>query len=96
MTTLATITDRHVAWLQRMGWVGNLTPLEMLALITSEVGEAVQECRGAQPTAKLPSELADIILRTLALAREQGYDMDAAIAAKMEANEARGSNGRLK
>lgn len=94
--TVAAITERHRAWLTRMGWVGHLSPLEMLALITSEVGEAVDECRGSFPTDKLPSELADIILRTLAMAAELGIDMEAAIAAKMEANEARGNKGRLK
>ena len=66
---------RHHAWLKEMGWVGVTTPLEQLALITSEVGEAVNECRGEKPTDKVGSELADIILRTLGLAENLGLNM---------------------
>jgi NTP pyrophosphatase (non-canonical NTP hydrolase) len=79
-----------------MGWVGVTTPLEQIALIASEIGEAANECRGKTPTDKLGSELADIILRTLGLAENLGINMEAEIAAKMEKNKERGNRGRIK
>lgn len=80
-------------WVERMGW-HNKTVLEALALIASEVGEAVNECRGEEPTEKLGEELADIILRTLDLAEWQGIDIEKAITDKMAINEVRGTRGR--
>ena len=87
------IAAKQYDWVERMGW-HNKTVLEALALIASEVGEAVNECRGDVPTQELGTELADIILRVADLAHWQGIDLDAAIAAKMEINEARGTRGR--
>lgn len=82
-------------WVERMGW-HNKTVLESLALIGSEVGEAVNECRGENPTGEFGAELADIILRTIDLAHEEGIDLATTIQAKMELNEKRGTRGRLK
>jgi NTP pyrophosphatase (non-canonical NTP hydrolase) len=76
-----------------MGW-HNKTVLEALALIASEVGEAVNECRGEKPTDALGEELADVILRVLDLAQWQGIDMEQEIAKKMAINEVRGTRGR--
>ena len=75
-------------WVESFGW-HNKTPLECLALIASEVGEAVNECRDAKPTYKLGVELADICIRTFDLAHQHGIDLEAVIAAKMEINKAR-------
>jgi len=72
------------------------TPLEKLALITSEVGEAVNECRGEKPTELLGSELADIILRVLGLAGSLNIDMETEIANKMKINVERGAEYRIK
>ena len=80
-------------WVERMGW-HNKTVLEMLALVTSEVGEAVNECRGDKPTRKFGIELADIILRTVDLAHSQGIDLEAVIKKKMARNLANGTRGR--
>lgn len=96
MGQLNEISKKHHEWLKEMGWVGVTTPLEQLALITSEIGEAVNECRGEHPTEKFRLELADIILRTLGLAERFDIDMEKAIADKMEKNRARGNLGRLK
>ena len=93
---ISEISKAHHAWLTEMGWVGVTTPLEQIALIASEIGEAANECRGKTPTDKLGSELADIILRTLGLAENLGIDMEAEILAKMEKNRERGNRGRLK
>ena len=88
------IADRQHDWLVRMGWT-KATPLEDLALIASEVGEAVNECRGEQPTPELGTELADIVLRVLGMARKLNIDIAAALVEKMELNERRGTRGRV-
>lgn len=64
------------------GW-HNKNPLEYLALIASEVGEAVNECRGATPTDKLGEELADIICRVLDFAHHQGIPIEDEVYKKM-------------
>jgi NTP pyrophosphatase (non-canonical NTP hydrolase) len=90
---LTEIAKQHNAWVERMGW-HNKTVLEALALIASEVGEAVNECRGEQPSEKLGEELADIILRVVDLAESLSIDIDTEIQRKMKINEARGTRGR--
>jgi NTP pyrophosphatase (non-canonical NTP hydrolase) len=90
------IAKKQFAWLESVGWASGTTPLEDVALIASEIGEAANECRGVEPTENFPIELADIILRTLGLAEKLGIDMEAAIATKMAINKARGNRGRLK
>jgi NTP pyrophosphatase (non-canonical NTP hydrolase) len=80
-------------WVERMGW-HNKTVLEALALIASEVGEAVNECRGEAPTEAFGEELADIVLRIADLARWQGIDLAHQLRRKMAINEERGTRGR--
>ena len=87
------IAARQYDWVERMGW-HNKTVLEALALIASEVGEAVNECRGEAPSEDFPAELADILLRTVDLAHWQGIDIADAIATKMASNERNGTRGR--
>jgi NTP pyrophosphatase (non-canonical NTP hydrolase) len=82
-------------WVEDNGW-HNKTPLECLALIASEVGEAVNECRGVEPTDKFAEEVIDILIRTLDLAYDHGIDVGVEIARKMEINRQRGTRGRLK
>lgn len=89
------IAKKHYAWLAEMGWT-KCTPLESLALIASEIGEAVNECRGEKPSSLLGAELADIILRTVGMAEHLGIDIGLEIEAKMEINKSRGSRGRIK
>ncbi len=83
-------------WVEDMGWHKDKRPLEYLGLIASEVGEAVNECRGNKPTDKLGSELADIILRTIDFAEEQGIDIEDEIHNKMMLNFENGTRGRTK
>ena len=87
------IAVKHHDWVERMGW-HNKTVLEALALIGSEVGEAVNECRGDEPTENFATELADIILRTADLAHTHGINLAATIRAKMALNEKNGTRGR--
>jgi len=91
--SLSELAAKHFAWVHQMGW-HNKTVLEALALIASEVGEAVNECRGDSPTEKLGEELADIILRTVDLAQWQGINIAYEVERKMEINEQRGTRGR--
>lgn len=96
MKTLKQYAEEHNQWLNEMGW-NKTTPLEQLALIASEIGEAVNECRGEEPTDKLGSELADIILRTFGLAEQYNINIQTEIENKMAINKAKGNyKGRLK
>lgn len=87
------LAAKQYDWVERMGW-HNKTVLEALALIASEVGEAVNECRGDKPSSEFGTELADIILRVVDLAHWQGIDLSATIKNKMRINEDRGTRGR--
>ncbi len=73
------ISDRHHAWVERMGW-HNKTVLESLALIASEIGEAAGECVGEIHMAKFGEELADIILRSTDLAKTEGVNLNYEVA----------------
>lgn len=89
------IARQHFEWVRDRGW-HNKTVLEELALICSEVGEAVNECRGESPSEKFGSELADIVLRTVNVALRHGIDIDAEIQAKMAINRTRTFEGKIK
>ncbi len=87
------IAEKQYEWVERMGW-HNKTVLESLALIASEVGEAINECRNGSPSEDFGTELADIILCVADLAHWEGIDLAAKICEKMAINEARGTRGR--
>lgn len=91
--TLKELAKRQYAWVESCGW-HNKTVLEALALIASEVGEAVNECRGEKPTKEFGFELADIILRVIDLAESEGIDIEEKVLAKMAVNANRGTRGR--
>jgi NTP pyrophosphatase (non-canonical NTP hydrolase) len=89
------IAKKNYQWVERMGW-HNKTTLEALALVASEVGEAINECRNEKPTDAFGEELADIILRVLDIAHWQGINIEEKIRDKMIKNENRGTRGREK
>ncbi len=89
------VAEQNFLWVEKMGW-HNKTTLEALALVASEVGEAINECRHEKPTEAFGEELADIVLRVLDIAHWQGIDMEKEIKNKMFKNENRGTRGRLK
>jgi NTP pyrophosphatase (non-canonical NTP hydrolase) len=68
-----------------------------LALITTEVAEAIEAARRVAKTdraarerrAQVREELADVVIRVLSLAAPLGYDMAREIAVKMGRNERR-------
>jgi NTP pyrophosphatase (non-canonical NTP hydrolase) len=95
MMELKKIAADNWAWVESMGW-HNKTPLEYLALISSEVGEAINECRGESPTSALGEELADIILRVVDFAHHHGIDIQSEVVRKMAVNLNRGTRGRIK
>lgn len=89
------IAQKNFQWVEEMGW-HNKSVLEALALVASEVGEAINECRQTEPSPAFGEELADIVLRVLDIAHWQGIDMEKELLAKMEKNQARGARGREK
>ena len=93
---ISEIAKQHHEWVVSMGWGSNTTILEKLMLVVSECGEAANECRGEKPTDKFGSELANIILRTLSLAENEGLDIEKEIMLKMESNKLKGTKGRIK
>jgi|TARA_B110000014_G_C19722635_1_gene377658 NTP pyrophosphatase (non-canonical NTP hydrolase) len=89
------MAEKNYLWVEKMGW-HNKTVLEALALVASEVGEAINECRHEEPTEAFGEELADVILRVLDIAHWQGIDIEKKITDKMDKNALRGTRGRLK
>ncbi len=89
------IARQNFQWVEEMGW-HNKTVLEALALVASEVGEAINECRQQEPSPEVAEELADIVLRVLDIAHWQGIDMEKTILEKMDRNQSRGARGRVK
>jgi len=90
VSTIKKTAEKHHAWVAEMGWT-KTSPLEQLALIASEVGEAVNECRGETPTDNLGQELADVVLRTFDMAESLGIDIQAEIQKKMALNKLKGN-----
>lgn len=68
-----------------------VTVAERLALIHSEVSEALEEWRAADIPRSIPLalELADVVIRTAEFAAALDLDLDDAIQAKVEANRLR-------
>ena len=94
-TPLNYLGDTTLAWANSVGW-GDHTTLEDLALLASEVGECINECRGPAPSDAFATELADVILRALGIARKHDIDVDATVLAVMRRNAERGNRGRTK
>lgn len=94
--TLSQLQERAYAIAQSKGWWEQ--PREMgtlLALIHSEVSEALEACREGNPLSKKISgslfeeELADIVIRVMDLAESEGVDLEKAIQEKLDYNEGR-------
>lgn len=94
------LVQAHEAWVKAQGW--RQTPSEPVAwrlialgLVMTEVAEAMNECRAAEPSDKFGEELADIVLRVMGIAAHEGVDLESEIRAKMEKNMVRGPRGRV-
>ena len=90
------LAQKHWEWVESVGWHDDKRILEYLALIASEIGECVNECRGKKPTEFLGEELADIVLRVFDTALQHGINIEQEIINKMAKNKQRGNRGRLK
>ncbi|MBE3576064.1 MAG: nucleotide pyrophosphohydrolase [Firmicutes bacterium] len=87
----------HATAVEKGFWnPGEITFGERLMLVVTEASEAMQAYKKKQDD-EIPEELADIVIRVLDMAEGYGYDIEAAIAAKMQKNKARPykHNGRL-
>lgn len=85
-----------VARKKRLDYAYSSTQLELIALIMSELGEAVEAIRlGNKPDDKIPAfngataELADAIIRILDMCRYHDWPIGEAIVAKMNYNATR-------
>lgn len=74
MQNINELALKHYNWVERMNW-HNKTVLESLALIGSEIGEAIAECWNNNPTENFGEELADIFLRIADLALVEKVDL---------------------
>lgn len=64
----------HSEWVEEMGW-NNKSPLELLGLIGSEIGESIEECKNGIPTARFGEELSDIVLRIMHVGHLYNVDL---------------------
>ena len=78
-------------------WDQERNPLEIHALIHSEISEATECARNGEPDFHVDEgkpegeavELADAVIRILDYAAKRGWDFDAVVKAKMEYNKTR-------
>lgn len=98
--TINQIVDMSHSTAKEKGWWDKpRTGLEVMALIHSEVSEAVEDLRNGNTQLSfedslrkpvgLPSELADIIIRIADYCGHEGIDLDYAITTKLVYNKTR-------
>ena len=89
MPDLKEFQEQHNQFIEEMGWRGNKTPLEAVALIHEEAAELGHELRSHKVNEHLVAlEMADIVIRTMDLASEMGIDLEEASQKKLDYNAA--------
>lgn len=88
---LTDLAYKHWSWVESQGW-HNKSPMEMIALIHTEVSELCQSIRLGGDN--VDEEIADVMLRTMDLAEELGVEVQVAIENKMKKNAEYGNKGR--
>lgn len=76
---------RQYDWVESKNW-HNKTRLEYLALLASEVGEAINRARNKEVSEDYYLELADVFLRLVDIAQIEGIDLEFWIQRKMKLN----------
>lgn len=99
--TLRELQSRITDWAIRKKWLDPANPrdpLQLLMLVVTELAEAAEAVRHGNPPCERPGmehfthaeeELADAVIRLIQMAGEYGWDLEAAVLAKMEFNETR-------
>ena len=95
--TITEIQERvHRTAVEHGWWDSPRSIGEVLMLLVTELSEAMEAYREGNPESEkikgfscMEEELADVIIRLLDLAGKEGFDIEAAVAAKMAYNEGR-------
>ena len=100
MVSIDKIADNHHDWCDENGWNMRLSPLEHVALISSEIGELANELRCEESDYdidKIGEEACDIILRTLNFMKVFGLAVEHRLLDKVAYNYENGSKpGRIR